>query len=106
MKGTRPMKMKLIHPILTGVWCGLVVGASLMAGGRAEPKTLSEAEKQEPKEVRLQWEALYEPGSGGWISSVAVSPHDPKRVLVGGDMLGVGLSEDGGDSWQSTFGFS
>ena len=57
-------------------------------------------------EPALLWRPLNEPGCGGWITSVAVSPHEPGRVLVGGDMLGVGLSEDGGESWQSTFGFA
>lgn len=52
----------------------------------------------------LRWQPLMEPGSGGWITSLAVSPHDPKRVLVGGDLLGIGLSEDRGESWQTTFG--
>ncbi|MCX5671670.1 MAG: hypothetical protein NTU94_10170 [Planctomycetota bacterium] len=40
--------------------------------------------------------------SGGRITSVAVSPHDARPVLLGGDMLGAGLSEDGGDAWQAT----
>jgi len=52
------------------------------------------------------WQPLGEPGSGGRISSIAVSPYDPQRILVGGDMLGVGLSENGGRSWESTSGFS
>lgn len=52
----------------------------------------------------LRWSPLYEPGSGGWLTSVAVNPHHPQHVLLGGDMLGIGLSNDGGDSWQSTFG--
>jgi photosystem II stability/assembly factor-like uncharacterized protein len=99
------MKMKWTHLIRTGGWCGIVVSASLLAGA-VEPNTLSKAEKQAPKEVRLHWEPLYEPGCGGWITGVAVSPHDPQRVLVGGDVMGVGVSEDGGDSWQPTFGFS
>ena len=47
-----------------------------------------------------------EPGSGGYVISIAVNPFDSKRVLTGGDMLGVGLSIDGGDSWRSaTTGF-
>ncbi len=46
-----------------------------------------------------------EPGSGGAMVDVSVSPADSKRILVSGDMLGVGLSEDGAESWQSTFGF-
>jgi len=53
----------------------------------------------------IRWEPLNEPGCGGWVTSLSVSPHDTRRVLVGGDMLGVGLSEDQGEHWQSTFGF-
>lgn len=64
------------------------------------------AAAQTRTQTRLKWEPLYEPGCGGWITSIAVSPHEARRVLVGGDMLGVGLSEDGGESWQSTFGFN
>lgn len=52
----------------------------------------------------LQWAPLCEPSVGGWVTSVAVSPHDPKRVLVGGDILGIGLSIDGGLSWHGTYG--
>lgn len=52
----------------------------------------------------LRWEPLCEPSVGGWVTSLAVSPHDPKRVLVGGDILGIGLSLDGGETWQGTFG--
>ncbi|MGD0089531.1 MAG: hypothetical protein ABSE73_06380 [Planctomycetota bacterium] len=43
----------------------------------------------------IRWEPLNEPGCGGWVTSLSVSPHDTRRVLVGGDMLGVGLSEFG-----------
>lgn len=64
--------------------------------------TAAEASKDAP----LQWEPLHEPCCGGCVSSLAISPHDGRRVLVGGDMLGAGLSEDGGETWQSTFGFS
>jgi photosystem II stability/assembly factor-like uncharacterized protein len=52
------------------------------------------------------WGSLGEPGSGGRITGMAVDPADPSRLLVAGDMLGVGLSTDGGSSWQSTAGFS
>jgi photosystem II stability/assembly factor-like uncharacterized protein len=55
--------------------------------------------------VRLQWQALGEPGNGGFIVSVAVSPHNPLLVISGGDMLGVARSTDGGESWGPTFGF-
>ena len=53
----------------------------------------------------LTWQPLYEPGSGGAMTDLAVSPHDSRRVLLAGDMLGVGLSLDRGDSWQPTYGF-
>jgi hypothetical protein len=52
----------------------------------------------------LRWAPLHEPSVGGWVNSFSVSPHDSKRVLIGGDILGIGLSTDGGDNWQGTFG--
>ncbi|MDZ7372131.1 MAG: hypothetical protein ONB12_13300, partial [candidate division KSB1 bacterium] len=55
--------------------------------------------------LEFDWKPLLEPGSGGRIVSLIVSPHDSNRILVGGDMLGVGLSLDRGDSWGETFGF-
>lgn len=45
------------------------------------------------------WQPLQEPGVGGWISSVGISPHNPKHLIVGGDLLGVAVSDDGGNSW-------
>ena len=53
----------------------------------------------------LVWKPLYEPGSGGWMTGMRISPHDSRRILLSGDMLGVGLSTDGGRSWQATSGF-
>lgn len=52
----------------------------------------------------VTWKPLYEPGCGGWITSVRISPHDPNRILIGGDMLGIGLSTDRGDSWTPARG--
>ncbi len=52
----------------------------------------------------IHWEPMGEPDCGGWITSMRYSPYDEKRILVCGDMLGIGLSEDGGASWQGTFG--
>ncbi len=54
--------------------------------------------------VPLAWESLGEPGSGGRMDAIHVSPHDSSRVLVGGDMLGIGLSDNGGDAWGPTTG--
>jgi len=45
------------------------------------------------------WSPLREASVGGRITSLSVSPWDPQRVLVGGDMLGIGLSLDRGNSW-------
>ena len=52
----------------------------------------------------ILWAALHEPGNGGWHTSLAVSPHDRSRVLAGGDILGIALSLDAGDSWVGTYG--
>ncbi|BAM02181.1 hypothetical protein PSMK_00220 [Phycisphaera mikurensis NBRC 102666] len=52
----------------------------------------------------LQWEPLDEPGAGGRMDAIHVSPHDARRVLLGGDMLGIGRSTDGGDAWMPTSG--
>ncbi len=54
----------------------------------------------------FEWSPLLEPGVGGQVTSLSVSPFDSNRVLAGGDLLGTALSTDGGDTWQSTFGFS
>ena len=59
-----------------------------------------------PPTRRGVWGSLGEPGVGGRVTGLAVSPVDPGRLLVAGDMLGVGLSVDGGRSWLSTSGFS
>ena len=52
----------------------------------------------------IRWEPLYEPGVGGAIVSVQVSPHDVRHVLAGGDMLGTGVSFDGGETWSPAWG--
>jgi len=52
----------------------------------------------------ITWQPLHEPGSGGRIAALGVSPHDSNHVIVTGDMLGVGVSFDRGDSWQPGFG--
>ena len=43
------------------------------------------------------WRPVKEPGCGGWMTSVEVSPFDSKHILVGGDMLSIGLSHDRGE---------
>ncbi|MBC8103738.1 MAG: hypothetical protein H7Z41_14280 [Cytophagales bacterium] len=58
-----------------------------------------------PAAKPLVWRTLNEPGCGGAMTALAVSPFNSRHLLVAGDMLGVGLSTDGGDHWQSTTGF-
>ena len=54
----------------------------------------------------LRWEPLYEPGVGGAIVSVQVSPHDSRHIVAGGDMLGTGVSFDGGETWHPGLGLA
>jgi hypothetical protein len=54
--------------------------------------------------VSLQWSPLNDPGVGGQVTSLSVSPYNSQRVLAGGDMLGIAVSTDGGSTWGSTFG--
>ena len=56
------------------------------------------------------WQPLNEPGVGGRIDSIAVSPHRLDQALAsptlaGGDILGARLSLDGGESWNPTSGW-
>lgn len=54
--------------------------------------------------ITLNWQPLNVPGVGGWVTSVAVSPYDGNRIMVGGDILGVGYSTDGGNTWKAGLG--
>ena len=56
--------------------------------------------------VSTGWLPLGEPGVGGRITSLAINPDNDRDILVGGDILGVGLSQDGGRTWQATTGFA
>ena len=60
---------------------------------------LSEFTSLVPEPSKKFWQPLQEPGVGGWTSSVGISPHDPDHLIIGGDMLGVAISKDGGKSW-------
>ena len=78
-----------------------------LAACQAQQPNDTVAAKPNPKTVLepLVWQPLNEPGSGGAMTDLAVSPHDSKRLLLAGDMLGVGLSLNGGDTWLPTYGF-
>jgi photosystem II stability/assembly factor-like uncharacterized protein len=53
-----------------------------------------------------RWDPLYEPGCGGWMVAVEVSPFDPKTMVLCGDILGVGVTHDGGQFWTPSTGFT
>ena len=53
----------------------------------------------------INWQPLNEPGNGGRITDIAISPADNNHILIAGDMLGIAYSEDGGTTWLPTFGF-
>jgi photosystem II stability/assembly factor-like uncharacterized protein len=59
-----------------------------------------------PPPVLARWEPLGEPGVGGRLTALAVDPSDADRVLVGGDLLGVARSDDGGETWERSHGLS
>ena len=54
----------------------------------------------------IHWTSAREPGGGGWVVGLAVSPHDSNRVIATGDMLSAALSTDRGLSWEPALGFS
>src|ERR1700722_9620339 len=51
-----------------------------------------------------RWDPLYDPGAGGWMVSIEVSPFDSQKLVLGGDILGVGTSENAGQTWQPSMG--
>jgi photosystem II stability/assembly factor-like uncharacterized protein len=63
-------------------------------------------EDMRPPQEETDWSPLGEPGVGGRITGLAIDPFDPDRILVGGDLLGAGVSVDAGATWQPTFGLT
>ncbi len=60
----------------------------------------------EPEPLSNVFTKLTEPGVGGRITSIAFDPTDPDRLFVGGDMLGIAVTNDFGDTWESTTGLA
>ncbi|HEX9189450.1 MAG TPA: hypothetical protein VGB87_20410, partial [Vicinamibacteria bacterium] len=50
--------------------------------------------------ARLDAWRVIGPGGGGTMRRPAISPHDPKVVILGCDMTGAYLTADGGASWR------
>jgi photosystem II stability/assembly factor-like uncharacterized protein len=51
-----------------------------------------------------RWDPLYDPGVGGWSVALEVSPHDSHKLIISGDILGVGVSDDAGETWTPSMG--
>lgn len=68
------------------------------SGGPAEPDEL--------EALTGAFTKLTEPGVGGRITSLAFDPANPDRLYVGGDMLGIAVTDDFGETWQSTTGLA
>jgi photosystem II stability/assembly factor-like uncharacterized protein len=58
------------------------------------------AELGPTRNARLDAWKVIGPGGGGTMRRPAISPHDPKVVLLGCDMTGGYLTGDGGVSWR------
>lgn len=55
-------------------------------------------------QVIPRWEPLGEPGVGGRVTALAVDPRNADHGLVGGDLLGIAYTDDGGESWLRSDG--
>ena len=78
-------------------------------GSAGSTATTGTSTTTEPEPVNLlpaTFTHLTEPGVGGRITSIAFDPSDVDRLLVGGDMLGIALTDDFGRSWSSTTGMA
>jgi len=60
----------------------------------------SPAELSPARNARLDAWRVIGPGGGGTTRRPVISPHDPGRVVLGCDMTGAYLTEDGGSSWR------
>ena len=60
----------------------------------------------DPETLTSSFTKLREPGVGGRITSLAFDPSNPDRLYVGGDMLGIAITDDFGETWQSTSGLA
>ncbi len=57
-------------------------------------------EDRAPDDVaELAFRPLGEPGVGVQVTSLAFAPDEPEHLYLGGDLLGIGRSVDGGASW-------
>ena len=81
---------------------GIEAEESADAEGQDEPGQEAGADGEEAAEEELVVERILtdtftplgEPGVGGRITSIAFDPDNPDRVFVGGDLLGIAVTDD------------
>ncbi|MFI4943093.1 MAG: WD40/YVTN/BNR-like repeat-containing protein, partial [Burkholderiales bacterium] len=76
-------------------WLLAAAAAAGAAAALAPPEPLGPTQP-----VRLDGWRIIGPGGGGTTRRPAISPHDPKVVMLGCDMTGAYLTTDGGASWR------
>jgi photosystem II stability/assembly factor-like uncharacterized protein len=54
----------------------------------------------------VRWDALEDVGNLGRVSAIDISPFDGRTFVAGGDVLGAGVTHDGGATWLQTIGFA
>ncbi|MEM6823022.1 MAG: hypothetical protein AAF558_13915, partial [Verrucomicrobiota bacterium] len=54
--------------------------------------------------AEIRWTPLNEPGVGGRLTSIRVDPQNPQVLFLGGDMLGLAKSSNGGETWERSKG--
>ena len=76
-------------------------------GGDGNGRDVTEpTQPNEPAALGAEFTKLTEPGVGGRITSIAFDPDNDDRLFVGGDLLGIAVTDDFGDTWQSTTGLA
>jgi photosystem II stability/assembly factor-like uncharacterized protein len=76
---------------------GLLV---LSAAAAAVPAATGGSDVGPTRPVRHDAWRVIGPGGGGTMRRPAISPHDPRVVVLGCDMTGAYLTHDGGASWR------
>ncbi len=90
------MKIAAYAATIGGLLAG-VTTAALVAG----PQPSGRATQLPPThDARLDAWRVIGPGGGGTMRRPAISPHDPRVVVLGCDMTGAYLTGDGGASWR------
>src|SRR5579872_6812518 len=89
---TKSVKKSAAHRMLKTLSCSLLLGlsSSLLQGQTLNPR----------------WEPLNDPGTLGYGSCLEISPYDSRVMLTSGDVFGVGLTTDGGITWQRPTGIT